>query len=101
MKKTIIAFACVIALASCSQKWEYKTVTVSGEKFETMEDFLPKTFDIPDSTLSALGNEGWELVDIYTQTETVHPNFGNSQYVTGIQPNVRTSEVNFVFKRKK
>jgi hypothetical protein len=42
-----------------------------------------------------------ELVNVYATTETTHPNFGNSEYVTGIQPNVRSSELNFVFKRKK
>jgi len=35
------------------------------------------------------------------KTETVHPNFGNEQYVSGIEPNVRTAEIDFVFKRKK
>lgn len=54
-----------------------------------------------DSQLNEMGSQGWELVDVYTMTETIHPNFGNSSYVTGLQPNVRTSEVAFVFKRPK
>jgi hypothetical protein len=45
-----------------------------------------------------LGNEGWKLVDVFEIIEIVHPNFGNDDYVTGLQPNVRTSTVNFVLK---
>ena len=46
-----------------------------------------------------MGKEGWELVSTYTEVATVFPNFGNSEYVTGIRENVRTNVVNFVFKR--
>ena len=46
-----------------------------------------------------MGKEGWELVSTYTETATAFPNFGNSDYVTGIRDNTRTSVVNFVFKR--
>ena len=45
--------------------------------------------------------EGWELVACYDSIETVFPNFGDDKYVTGLQPNVRTSTVFFVFKRPK
>ena len=41
----------------------------------------------------------WELVSAYTETGTAFPNFGSSEYVTGIRDNTRTSVVNFVFKR--
>ena len=40
-----------------------------------------------------------ELVSAYTETGTAFPNFGSSEYVTGIRDNTRTSVVNFVFKR--
>ena len=33
------------------------------------------------------------------ETGTAFPNFGNSEYVTGIRDNTRTAVVNFVFKR--
>jgi len=46
-----------------------------------------------------MGEDGWELVNSYTETNTVHPNFGSSEYVTGIRENTRTSVLNFVFKR--
>jgi hypothetical protein len=86
---------------SCTSKWEYKTVSVKGEEQESLEKFQANTFDVSDESLNLFGKDGWELVGIYEKTETVHPNFGNDQYVSGIQPNVRTSEINFVFKRKK
>ena len=49
--------------------------------------------------VNTMAKDGWELVSTYTETTTVFPNFGNSEYVTGIRENVRTSVVNFVFKR--
>ena len=50
--------------------------------------------------LNKMGKEGWELVSTYTETATAFPNFGNSDYVTGIRDNTRTSVVNFIFKRQ-
>jgi hypothetical protein len=46
-----------------------------------------------------MGKEGWELVSTYTEIGTSFPNFGNSEYVTGLRDNTRTCVVNFVFKR--
>lgn len=62
-------------------------------------DFSPKSVNVPHAKLDSLGADGWELTDVYTTVETVHPNFGNAQYVTGLQPNTRTAEVYYVFKR--
>ena len=70
----------------------------TGEFTRTQEKII--NTKVKDS-LNALGKDGWELVSAYETTETVHPNFGNSEYVTGLQPNVRTSEINLIFKRKK
>lgn len=39
-------------------------------------------------------------MDIITETETVHPNFGNDDYVAGIQPNVRTRSVILLLRRR-
>jgi len=100
MKKVLLIAILGLGISSCTTNWEYKVVTVKGSDKEASK-FDPKKFEVSDESLNLFGKDGWELVDVYQTTETVHPNFGNSDYVTGIQPNVRTSEINFVFKRKK
>ncbi|RYG06830.1 MAG: DUF4177 domain-containing protein [Chitinophagaceae bacterium] len=100
MKKKLLIAVLVLGITSCSSKWEYKIVTVKGSEKEASK-FDAIKFEVSGESLNLFGKEGWELVDTFPTTETVHPNFGNSDYVTGMQPNVRTSEVNFVFKRKK
>jgi len=89
-----------LTLFSCSEKWEYKMVSVKGKEQEATK-FGANKFDVTDESLNLFGKDGWELVSVLEKTETVHPNFGNDQYVSGLQPNVRTAEINFVFKRKK
>lgn len=101
MKKSIFIIFVSLLFVSCSSDWEYKIVTVQGEKQETTSKFQANNFNITDETLNFYGKDGWELVGVYEKIETVHPNFGNEDYVTGLQPNVRTSELNFVFKREK
>ncbi|HEY1046606.1 MAG TPA: DUF4177 domain-containing protein [Bacteroidia bacterium] len=100
MKKVLLITILGLLISSCSSKWEYKVVIVKGTEKEQSK-FDPKKFEITNESLNLFGKDGWELVNVYPTTETVHPNFGNSEYVTGMQPNVRTSELNFVFKRKK
>ncbi len=100
MKKVLFIAILGLALTSCTSNWEYKIVKVKGTEKEASK-FDPNKFEVSDESLNLFGKDGWELVDIYETTETVHPNFGNSEYVTGMQPNVRTAEINFVFKRKK
>ncbi|MDE6234146.1 MAG: hypothetical protein K2M56_00165 [Muribaculaceae bacterium] len=101
----LMAVTLAFIVVSCSKgedktkKWEYKF-------------YVPNTYTISDyyqrgmldenvvlAEINKLGEEGWELVDVYTKVETVHPNFGNEKYVTGIQPNTRTSRIVYVFKR--
>lgn len=105
--KNIVCFVIlllVVGFTSCTkrgdevQKWEYKIVSEFGVDRSV---FLSKGIPMPEDQLNALGDEGWELVDVYTRVETVHPNFGNEKYVTGLQPNTRTEAVLFVFKRPK
>ena len=98
MKKLLIVFLAAVAMTACTSKWEYKIVTVDNEetsKFDTPE------FSVTSEDLNLFGEEGWELVNVYAVTETKHPNFGNSEYVTGIRENTRTQSLNFVFKRRK
>lgn len=100
MKKICFGAVLSLLLLSCSDKWEYRIVTVKGKEQEITK-FEANKFDVSNESLNLFGKEGWELVAVYEKTETVHPNFGNDQYVSGLQPNVRTAEINFVFKRKK
>lgn len=81
-------------------KWEYKTVRVEGTESGYLSDFSPKSFSDQTGQLNSLGKEGWELVDVYTETETKHCNFGKDEYVTGIQPNVRTTVITYILKKK-
>lgn len=100
MKKALLVAIIGVILSSCTTKWEYKVVTVKGTEKEASK-FDVRKFDVSDESLNLFGKDGWELVNIYSTIETVHPNYGSSEYVTGLQPNVRTLELHFVFKRKK
>lgn len=100
MRKTFIISSLLFGLIACSEKWEYKIVSVKGKEQESGK-FQSNKFEVSDTELNLFGKDGWELVDVYVKTETVHPNYGNEQYVSGLQPNVRTEDLNFVFKRKK
>ncbi len=97
MNRTLILGFALLAFVSCKPKWEYKVVSV---KPSDATKFQPNRFFISETTLNTYGKDGWELVDVYEQTETVHPNFGNDQYVTGLQPNIRTLELGLLFKRE-
>lgn len=88
-------------LISCgSPKWEYQIVKIAGVQ-GNRGDYSALSFSDPTGKLNALGKDGWEVVSSYTEENTVHPNFGNADYVTGIQPNTRTAVVNIILKRKK
>lgn len=109
----VIAYIVLILLVSqgllsCSShkeeetiKWEYKVLDINGHDLGNFYSRMTPTPIHIQSQLDSLGNEGWELVDVYTYVETVHPNFGNEKYVVGIQPNTRTQGVSYVFKRIK
>lgn len=97
----------MVGMTSCdksekrgNEKWEYKIIKISGTSTYYNEDFGAYTFPDPTSQLNTLGKDGWELVSSYTEIETAHPNFGNKEYVTGLQPNTRTHIVNLVLKRR-
>lgn len=108
--RTVMVFCLgVIVLEAVLTKpnsWEYRTEVVSA-KTSTLADDLggefPKLasayFDLDDEVLSRLGAYGWELVGSEVEVETVHPNFGKGDYVTGLQPNTRPSRLILFFKR--
>ena len=110
MKKLIyllVAITVATGIDSCSkkeegpQKCEYKTLIAWGELSGEIDYFSPNSIPVPEEELNKLGEDGWELVSVYTRIQTVHPNFGNDKYVTGLQPNTRTHGVFYVFKRLK
>lgn len=98
MKKLLFLALALVLVGCTSSKWEYKIVKIDSS---TSSDFLESEFKVTSEDLNLFGEEGWELVDVYTLTQTQHPNFGDDKYVTGIRENTRTESVNFVFKRKK
>lgn len=98
MKKLSTIALLSLVLLSCTGKWEYKIVIVKAQE---SGKFQSNKFDVSNDSLNLYGKDGWELVDVFEKTETVHPNYGDDRYVAGLQPNVRTSEINLVFKRKK
>lgn len=103
MKKSLF-ISCLIAMlmVSCGTKeqtWEYKVVKVAGKDAEIMAKYGPLVYGDQTAMLNKMGKDGWELVSTYTEVATAFPNFGNSEYVTGLRENVRTSVINFVFKR--
>lgn len=102
MKKILLLLCFIATLVSCGNKnaeWEYKIVKVAGADAEVMADYGTLVFADQTAMLNKMGKEGWELVSTYTETGTSFPNFGNSEYVTGIRDNTRTVVINFVFKR--
>ena len=108
-----VAVVFVLSFASCNSgskkddvqettQWEYKVLRIEGFVANNSYPEMRKNYLIlKEDELNKLGKDGWELVDSYTELETVHPNFGNEKYVTGLQPNVRSSELVLVFKRLK
>lgn len=94
--KKLLFILLILGLTGCASKWEYKIVTVDNS---TKSEFYESDFKVTSEDLNLFGADGWELVNVYTITQTQHPNFGDDKYVTGIRENTRTESVNYVFKR--
>ena len=106
MRKWIL-ISCIAAIfASCSKNdsseqgisWEYKILKVNGKKAEKLADKKTRTFDDQTPMLNKMGKDGWELVSVYTEDETVYPYI--EDYSMSLRSNHRTCSVNFVFKRQ-
>ncbi|HEX8686477.1 MAG TPA: hypothetical protein VF654_08245, partial [Pyrinomonadaceae bacterium] len=90
-------------------KYAYKVVSVQAQftqepstssyNKENAAKLGPTSVDIKDEQLAVLGQEGWELVGTFLEVETTHPNYGSSEYVTGLQPNVRPQKAVLLFKK--
>ena len=84
--------------------WEYHVVTVAANGGDSRTGFAAMsaaTVNVPADSLAALGADGWELVGTLLETETAFPNFGNDNYVNGLQPNVRPQLATLIFKRQR
>ncbi|WP_081851765.1 cytochrome c [Deinococcus sp. RL] len=80
-----------------TSEWDTKLSTDAYTR--QLTDKSSKRYEIDESALTAMGKAGWELVGVVPESETVYPNFGNSGYVTGLQPNIRPASVTLLFKR--
>lgn len=91
-------------------KYAYKVISVQAQfnkggtesslNQKNASDLNSTSINLKDEELSLLGNEGWELVGTFLELETTHPNFGSSEYVTGLQPNIRPQKVVLLFKKQ-
>lgn len=85
--------------------WEYRVVRVCGNVADGIPDSR-KDFhsclqdeNVMAQTLNQYRD--WELVSTTTEIETVHPNYGNDDYVTGLQSNTRSCSVLLIFRKVK
>lgn len=76
--------------------WRYKTIAIPA-KYGSDTSTREISLDMPE--LISLGSQGWEVAGLWLEKETVYPNFGKSDYVTGIQPNIRPSRLVILFKQ--
>lgn len=83
-------------------KYEYKVKNFLTESNDRTGEGAIKysTVQIDEAELASMGRDGWELVGTLLEMETAYPNFGKSEYVTGLQPNVRPQGAVLFFKRK-
>ncbi len=101
--KNALLISVSLLLFSCNSNWEYRVVKFDTNEYSSTgrEAFYCDVNQPSDSLLNVYGSQGWELVNTYVEIETAHPNFGNDEYVTGLQPNVRTNNIVFIFKKRK
>ena len=85
------------------KKYEYRSVTYYSEGKDRLDSEAMSFASVEPNIdeLNILGNEGWEIINSYLEMETAFPNFGNPNYLTGLQPNVRPQRVVYLLKRQK
>jgi hypothetical protein len=99
----VIGIAWMVIKSVRQPKYAYKAVSVQAQFTKTGakdSDLNTTSVGIKDEDLAILGNEGWELVGTFLEMETTHPNYGNSEYVTGLQPNIRPQKAVMIFKKQ-
>jgi hypothetical protein len=82
-------------LALHSRSYEYKVITIESQRNEYGEG----TIALTEASMVDLGQHGWELVGAVDDVETSFPNFGDTEYHTGIKSNTHTKSVHLLFKR--
>lgn len=99
-------FGSIAVVVFPSRKWEYRVEYVNAElphgmigETENHKSLSSSFITIDTGRFDALGKQGWELVSTSLEEETIHPNFGNVDYVTGLQPNIRPQRLICIFKR--
>lgn len=99
----LILVILVVNITKSAPKYQYKVVSVQAQFKKgaglVNSDLGPTQIGVQDEELSLLGKDGWELVDTMVEVETTHPNFGNSEYVTGLQPNIRPQRAVMIFRK--
>lgn len=83
-------------------RYEYKIVPVFADGGERRGEEAMKFAAVTpnEADLTGLGSSGWEVVASYLEIETAWPNFGNSDYVTGLQPNIRPQRLVLILRRR-
>ncbi|MEX6585208.1 DUF4177 domain-containing protein [Paraclostridium bifermentans] len=96
-----ISLFIIVGKSMAAPQWSYKVVEYYSDQLERSGSgaMNQATINIPEKELNELGKQGWELVSSHIENETAYPNFGNSEYVTGLQPNVRPQKVVLLFKK--
>lgn len=103
----LISLVCLgLALAAWATfrpyiNYEYKVVSFLAESNDRTGSGALKyaSVQVDEKQLQVMGADGWELVNAFLEMETAFPNFGSSEYVTGLQPNVRPQRAVLLFKR--
>lgn len=84
-------------------RYEYRVVVyvAAGDLARTGEAAMKAAqVEVDEKELTKLGAQGWEVIGSYLETETAYPNFGDSKYVTGLQPNVRPQRLVLILRHR-
>lgn len=97
-----LAFGLWNTLLKPQPHWEYRVerYTAEGNSRTGADALKSASVQIGGNVLTTIGAQGWELVGTYLEVETAYPNFGDTQYVTGLQPNMRPQDLVLIFKRE-
>lgn len=83
-------------------RYEFQTLEFYGSSpnREGAGAFKYSSIDVDQAQLDELGAKGWEVVGSYLEMETAWANFGDDEYVTGLQPNVRPQRLVVILQHR-